>query len=214
MDWGEDPVAAEVLDGAALERLDNPRSPVADVALEVDELLIDELLIDELLVVDVFSVDDCVVTRIVVEDANAVDSCVVVGATPCEVIAVVGDGVVAIDEEVFAIEDEKVVEKDDDVFAIEREVVSSGHGSDQASDGQVGGGAHKATPAYQPAMEIFRNIMNNRLERSDKETIEGRERTWLTTPTRQDLHTPDLYISMIELYYCTCNYKRAALRGK
>lgn len=192
MDWGADPEAAEVLEDAAFERLIDPRYPFVDVALEVDELLIDELL-----VVDVFSVDDCVVTRIVVEDGNAIDSCVVVEATPCDVIAVIGDGVVAVDEETFATEDEKVVEKDDDVFAIEREVVSSGHGSDQASAGQVGGGAHKATPAYQPAMKIFRNIMNNRLERSAKETIEGRKGTWLKTPTRQDLHAPDLYISRI-----------------
>jgi hypothetical protein len=170
------------------------------VALEVDDLLIDELL-----VVDVFSVDDCVVTRTVVEDGNAADSSVVVGATPSDIIAVIGDDVVAIDEESFAIEDAKVVGKDDDVVATEREVVTSGHGSDQDSAGQVGGGAHKATPAYQPVIKIFRNIMNNRLERSDKETIEGRKRTWLTTPTRQDLHAPNLYISMIWLYLCTCN---------
>jgi hypothetical protein len=197
VDWGEDPVATVVLDEAVFERLNNPRTPVADVALEVKELL----------VVDVFSVDDRVVVRIVVEDGNAVDFWVVVGATSCDVVAMSGDGAVAIDEEAFAIEDEEVVGKDeDDVFPIEREVDSSGHGSDQASVGQVTGGAHNATPAYQPAIKIFRNIMNDRLERSDTETIEGRKRSWLTTTTRQDLHAPDLYISMmIQMYHRTCN---------
>jgi hypothetical protein len=73
VDWGEDPVAVEVLDVAVRDRLNPAKSPGADV--------------------DFFSVDDCVFVGTIFDDDDDVDATVVVWAASWNVVALKGEGV-------------------------------------------------------------------------------------------------------------------------